>query len=96
MNTLSDRSRIRPSDAVNEIEQLRLEIARVQEENDDLRACAFVWQNLYEQALRRATERDTTAEEDRGLGNLARDFQVRASAKGNQRALGISISTPVV
>jgi hypothetical protein len=96
MNTLSDRSRIRPSDAVNEIEQLRLEIARVQEENHDLRACAVQWRNLYEQALRRATERDPTAEQDRGLGNLARDFQVRASAKGTQRAPGISISTPVV
>ena len=96
MNTLPDFSRIRPSDVVNEIERLRLEVARLQEERDDLRASAFLWRNLYERALPRATERDTTTEEDHGRADRAHDFQARAAAKRNQRAPGISISTPVV
>jgi hypothetical protein len=96
MNTLPDFSHIRPSDVVNEVERLRLEIARIQEENADLRACAFLWRKLYEQALPRPTERDTTANEDHGRADLARDFQVRSAVKRNQRAPGISISTPVV
>ena len=96
MNTLPNLSCIRPSDVVNEAEQLRLEIARIQEENDDLRACALLWRNLYERALPRATGRDTTAKEEHGRAHLALDFQARAAAKRNQRAPGISISTPVV
>ena len=95
MNTLPDFSRIRPSDVVNEVERLRLEIARLQEERDDLRASAFL-RNLYERALPRATERDATATEDHGRADRAHDFQVRSAAKRNQRAPGISISTPVV
>jgi hypothetical protein len=96
MNTLPHFSRIRLSDVVSEIERLRLEVARIQEENDDLRACAFLWRNLYERALPRATERDTTTEEEHGRAHLAHDFQARAAAKRNQRAPGISISAPVV
>jgi hypothetical protein len=96
MNTLPDFSHIRPGDVVNEVERLRLDIARIQEENDDLRACAFLWRKLYEQALPRVTGRDTTAEADQGRADLAHDFQVRAAAKRNQRAPGISISAPVV
>ena len=96
MNTLPNLSRIRPSDVVNEVERLRLEIARIQEENDDLRASAFLWRNLYERALPRIAQHDTTAKEDQGRADLAHDFQVRSAAKRNQRAPGISISTPVV
>jgi hypothetical protein len=96
MNTLPHLSRNRPSDVVNEVEQLRLEIARIQEENDDLRACAFLWRNLYERALPRIAQPDTTAKEDQRRADLAHDFQVRSAAKRNQRAPGISISTPVV
>jgi hypothetical protein len=95
MNTLPDFSRIRPSDVVNEVERLRLEVARLQEERDDLRASAFLWRNLYERALPRATERDATATEDHGRTDRAHDFQARSAAKRNQRA-GISISAPVV
>ena len=96
MNTLPNLSRIRPSDVVNEVERLRLEIARIQEENDDLRACAFLWRNLYERALPCIAGHDATAKEDRGRNDVAHDFQVRSAAKRNQRAPGISISTPVV
>jgi hypothetical protein len=96
MNTLPDFSRIRPSNVVNEVERLRLEVARLQEERDDLRASAFLWRNLYERALPRAIVRDATATKDHGRADRARDFQVRSAAKRNQRAPGISISTPVV
>jgi hypothetical protein len=96
MNTLPDFSRIRPSDVVNEVERLRREIARLQEERDDLRASAFLWRNLYERAVPHVTERDTTATEDHGRADRAHDFQVRSAAKRNQRAPGISISTPAV
>ena len=96
MNTLPNFSRIRPSDVVSEVERLRLEIARLQEESDDLRASAVLWRNLYERALPRATERDTTITEDHGRADLARHFQLRAAARRNQRAPGISISAPVV
>ena len=57
---------------------------------------AFLWRNLYERALPRATERDATATSDHGRADRAHDFQVRSAAKRNQRAPGISISTPVV
>ena len=96
MNTLPNLSCIRPSDVVNEVERLRLEIARIQEENDDLRACAVLWRSLYERALPCVTGRDTTGKEDQGRADLAHDFQVRSAAKRNQRAPGISISTPVL
>jgi hypothetical protein len=96
MNTLPDFSRIRPSNGVSEIERLRLEVARLQDESDDLRACALLWRDLYEKALPRATERDTTTEQEHRRAQLARDFQARAAAKRNQRAAGVSISAPVV
>ena len=96
MNTLPDVSRIRPSGVINEVERLRLEIARIQEEINDLRASAFLWRNLYERALPRAMERNATATADQERGDLGHTFQVRSAAKRNQRAAGISISTPVV
>ena len=96
MNTLPDVSRIRPSGVINEVERLRLEIARIQEEINDLRASAFLWRNLYERALPRAMEPQRNGHGGPGKGRPGHTFQVRSAAKRNQRAAGISISTPVV
>jgi hypothetical protein len=40
----------------NDNARLRQETARLQEDNDDLRASAFYWKQLYEAAVKRAND----------------------------------------
>jgi hypothetical protein len=54
MNTIIDLSAVLPGDDAPEEEPPHLEIARLREDNDDLRASALQWRELYESALRRA------------------------------------------
>jgi hypothetical protein len=47
--------------------ELRREIATLQEEAEDLRASAGWWRKLYEEAMRRRTEREAAAANKKAL-----------------------------
>jgi len=47
--------------------ELRREIATLREDADDLRASAERWRKLYEEAIRRRTERDEAAATKKAL-----------------------------
>ena len=59
MNTVIDSSAFPPSHT--EVKQLRREVARLTEENADLRASALVWQRLYAAAVERTRDLEQAA-----------------------------------
>jgi hypothetical protein len=67
MNTAPDFSLSHPSGLLNDVELMRQEIARMQVENDDLRASARLWRHLYESALRRAADLHASSKEQRAI-----------------------------